>query len=67
MIEQDENGIYVAEVVGLPSCYTQAKSIPELIQRLIEVSGGSIELLQDIQDQKTHKRKFNLSMKLQYA
>jgi len=37
-IEKDENGVFVGEVLGLPACYTQANSIPELFDRLMEVS-----------------------------
>lgn len=37
VIEQDENGIYVGRVPSLRSCYTQAKTLPELYKRLEEV------------------------------
>ena len=36
IIEKDEEDYYVSEVVGLPGCHTQAKSIDELIQRTKE-------------------------------
>lgn len=36
VIEKDEEGFYTSEVVGLPGCHTQAKSIDELIQRTRE-------------------------------
>lgn len=36
IIEKDEWGYYVSEVVGLPGCHTQAKSIDELIERTKE-------------------------------
>ena len=36
VIEKDEDGYYVAEVVELPGCYTQAKTIEELEKRLKE-------------------------------
>jgi len=37
LIEKDEDGFYVAEVPELKSCYTQAKSIEELLKRIKEV------------------------------
>ncbi len=36
VIEKDEAGWYVSEVVELPGCHTQAKSIDQLIQRTKE-------------------------------
>ena len=38
IIEKDENGYFIGEVVGLPACYTQAKTLPELLSRLTEVT-----------------------------
>ncbi|WP_295156797.1 type II toxin-antitoxin system HicB family antitoxin [uncultured Brachyspira sp.] len=37
LIEQDEDGMYIAAVPSLKSCYTQAKSIDELYIRTKEV------------------------------
>jgi predicted RNase H-like HicB family nuclease len=36
IVEQDEDGYFVSEVVGLPGCHTQAKSIDELLKRTKE-------------------------------
>ena len=36
IIERDESGWYVSEVVELPGCHTQAKTIDELIKRTKE-------------------------------
>jgi len=36
IIEQDEHGYYVAEVVELPGCFTQAKSMEKLFSRVRE-------------------------------
>jgi predicted RNase H-like HicB family nuclease len=36
IIEQDENGYFVASVPALPGCYTQAKTLPELRKRVRE-------------------------------
>lgn len=37
VIEQDKDGYFVAEVPALKSCYTQARSMDELMERLREV------------------------------
>lgn len=36
LVERDEDGWLVSEVVGLPGCHTQAKSMDELIVRTKE-------------------------------
>jgi len=36
IIEKDEDGYYISEVVGLPGCHTQSKSIDNLIDRTRE-------------------------------
>ena len=36
IIEKDEEGWYVSEVVGLPGCHTQGKTIDQLIERTKE-------------------------------
>ena len=36
LIEQDEDGIYVAKVPDIPGCYTQGKTIPEVLERIRE-------------------------------
>jgi predicted RNase H-like HicB family nuclease len=33
LIEQDEEGWFISDVVGLPGCHTQAKSLDELMKR----------------------------------
>ena len=37
IIEQDEDGLYIGSVPELPGCYTQAKTIEQLRQRMKEV------------------------------
>ena len=37
VIEQDEDGYYVATVPALHSCYTQARTLEELAPRIREV------------------------------
>lgn len=36
LIEKDEEGWLVSEVVGLPGCHTQAKTMDQLIERTKE-------------------------------
>ena len=36
VIEKDEEGWFVSEVVELPGCHTQAKTLPELMERTQE-------------------------------
>lgn len=36
IVEQDEDGMYVSEVIGLPGCHTQGKSLDELMERTKE-------------------------------
>ncbi|OGH66470.1 MAG: hypothetical protein A3B90_00470 [Candidatus Magasanikbacteria bacterium RIFCSPHIGHO2_02_FULL_41_13] len=44
VIERDEDGYYVGTVPALRSCYTQAKTLPELYKRLNEVVQLSLEM-----------------------
>jgi len=46
LIEQDEDGIYVAKVSDIPGCYTQGKTVEQVMERIkeaIEVCKSSIE------------------------
>jgi len=52
LIEQDEDGYYVATVPSLRSCYTQAKTLEDLYLRIKEV----IELC--LEEEKPVKMKF---------
>ena len=36
IIEQDEDGIYVAKVPDIPGCYTQGRTIAKAIERVKE-------------------------------
>lgn len=62
-IEQDENGIYIWEIEWLPACYTQWKTISELLERLMEVAKWSIS----IQKENILDKPFKLSLNLEYA
>ena len=49
LIEQDEDGIYVATVPALRGCHTQAKSIDELLPRVREAIELCLEVEIDFQ------------------
>ena len=44
IIEQDEDGIYVASVPELPGCHTQAETLDELNRRIKEAIGLYLEI-----------------------
>ena len=46
IIERDEMGYYLGKVPALKSCYTQAKTLPELYKRLNEVVDLCVEVEQ---------------------
>lgn len=53
VIERDEDGYYVASVPQLPGCYTQARSLDEVTERIreavelcLEVEGAPEQVLE---------------------
>jgi len=48
IIEQDEDGIYVAQVPEIPGCYTQAKSKSKLLKRIKEAIEVCLEADEEI-------------------
>ena len=46
LIEQDEDGVYVAEVPTLPGCISQGKTRSEAIDNIKEAIAGYLESLQ---------------------
>lgn len=47
LIERDEDGYFVASVPALPGCYTQAKSLPELIERVRDAIKLCVEVAKE--------------------
>jgi len=47
LIEQGEDGAYIATVPALKSCYTQADSIPDLLEKTKEVIELCLEVCED--------------------
>ena len=43
LIEKDEDGWFVSEVVELPGCHTQAKTMDQLIERTKEAIRAYLE------------------------
>lgn len=43
IIEKDEDGWYVSDVVGLPGCHTQGKTIDQLMERTKEAIRGYLK------------------------
>lgn len=48
IIEEGEDGYYIAEVIELPGCHTQAKTLDELLKRTKEVIDLYLEASQDV-------------------
>ena len=48
LIEQGEDGAYIATVPALKSCYTQADTISELLEKIHEVIELCLEVEKDI-------------------
>jgi predicted RNase H-like HicB family nuclease len=44
VVEQDEDGFYVGEVVELPGCHTQAKTVEALMERMKEAVALCLEV-----------------------
>ena len=49
IIEQDENGYYIAEVPALPGCLSQGKSQEEAIDNIKEAIEGWLEVMESRQ------------------
>jgi predicted RNase H-like HicB family nuclease len=43
LIEQDEDGFYVASVPDIQGCHTQGKTIPEVLERIKEAVEVCVE------------------------
>lgn len=58
IIEQDKDGMFVADVPAIPGCYTQGKTYEETVQRIKEV----IELcLEEVRHNPKYRAKLNLA------
>jgi predicted RNase H-like HicB family nuclease len=50
LIEQDEDGFYIAEVPALPGCISQGETRREALDNVREAIAGYLESLQDHQE-----------------
>ena len=48
IIEQDEDGIYIASVPEIQGCYTQGKTIPQVLERIKEAIEVCLEADEEI-------------------
>jgi len=62
IIEQDEDGIYVASVPELQGCYTQAKTIAQVLERIKE----AIEVCLEAEKDEIKPMKFIGMQKIQF-
>ncbi|REJ90857.1 MAG: type II toxin-antitoxin system HicB family antitoxin [Planctomycetota bacterium] len=46
LIEQDEDGVYVAEVPALPGCLSQGRTRSEVLDNIKEAIAGYLDSLQ---------------------
>ncbi|MBU1289643.1 type II toxin-antitoxin system HicB family antitoxin [Patescibacteria group bacterium] len=67
VIEQDEMGYYIGKVPALRSCYTQAKTLPELYKRLNEVVGLCVEVEKENFSQRIEQNKFIGVQQLEFS
>ena len=54
LIEQDEDGIYVATVPDIPGCYTQGKTVQQAMERIKE----AIQVCLEADKEEPHQMKF---------
>jgi predicted RNase H-like HicB family nuclease len=47
VIEQDEDGIYIAKVPDIPGCYTQGRTVEQVMERIKEAIQVCIEAEED--------------------
>jgi predicted RNase H-like HicB family nuclease len=49
MIEQDEDGVFIAKVPDIPGCYTQGKNVEQAVERVKEAIQVCLEA-EDLED-----------------
>ena len=59
IIEQDEDGYFVASVPALPGCHTQAKTISELRKRVREAISLCLEVAKNDASYRKQIREFS--------
>lgn len=59
IIEQDEDGFFVATVPALPGCHTQAKDMTELMRNVRDVIKLCLDFAKDNSDYRRQIRQFS--------
>ena len=67
IIEKDKSGYYIGRVPDLRSCYTQAKTLPELYQRLEEVVSLCLDVEGNFFKQKIPQNQFIGLQRLEFV
>ncbi|MBU2542158.1 type II toxin-antitoxin system HicB family antitoxin [Patescibacteria group bacterium] len=67
IIEKDVDGNFVGTVPALRSCYTQAKTLPELYKRLDEVVALCLEVEKSFFKNKMRQNEFLGVQKLEFS
>lgn len=67
LIEKDESGYYLGKVPSLRSCYTQAKTLPELYQRLEEAVSLCLEAEKELFKEEVKQNQFVGLHELEFA
>lgn len=67
IIEKDEDGLFVGTVPALRNCYTQAKTLSKLYERLDEVVALCLEVENDFFKSKVWQNEFLGVQKLEFS
>ena len=66
IVEKDEDEMFVSEVVGLPGCHTQGKTLDELMERTKEAISLYLKCKKvDIKDLESESSKFFAFQKIE--
>lgn len=66
IVEKDEDGMFVSEVVGLPGCHTQGKTLDELMERTKEAISLYLKCKEiDLNDLESDNNKFFAFQKIE--
>ncbi len=56
VIEKDKSGYFVAEVPGMPGCYSQGKTLEDVKKNIKEAIEGWLEVMNEKAEQDKHKK-----------
>ena len=62
VIEKDETGYYVAEVPGMPGCFSQGKTLAEVKNNIKEAMAGWVEVMNKKAEKMKKYRIFEVSI-----